>query len=41
VTSDDAAVLLHVAVEQSSTEKVAALVQLQALQAVTIESVLG
>jgi hypothetical protein len=40
VSSDDAAVLLQVAVEEGSAAKVAALVQLQAMQAVTFESVL-
>jgi hypothetical protein len=40
VSSDDAAALLHAAVEEGSTAKVAALVQLQALQAFTVEAVL-
>jgi hypothetical protein len=40
VSSDDAATLLHLAVENGSAAHVAALVQLQALQAFTFEPVL-
>jgi hypothetical protein len=40
ISSGDAAALLQVAVEEGSAAKVAALVQLQAMQAVTFQSVL-